>query len=99
MNAPAEKLVNDFKILISDTEELVKATASSTGEKLGDARVKAQQALVNARGALARAEAIATERAKAGVQVVDKTVQENPWAAIGIASAIGLLVGWMLGRR
>jgi ElaB/YqjD/DUF883 family membrane-anchored ribosome-binding protein len=99
MNAPVEKLVIDFKTLISDTEDLLKASAGSAGEKLADARVKAQQALAEARAAVARAEAVAVERAKAGAQVVDQSVQENPWAAVGVATAIGLLVGWMLGRR
>ena len=99
MNAPAEKLVLDFKTLINDTEELLKATASSAGEKVGDARVKAQDALANARRSLARAEVIASERARAGVDVVDKSVQENPWAAVGIATGVGILVGWLIGRR
>lgn len=99
MNAPAEKLVLDFKTLINDTEELLKATASSAGEKVGDARVRAQHALANARTTLARAEVIATERAKAGVEVVDKSVQENPWAAVGVAAGIGILLGWLIGRR
>ena len=99
MNAPAEKLVIDFKTLIADTEDLLKASAGSAGEKLADARVKAQQALAEARGALARAEALAAERARAGAQIVDQSVHQNPWAAVGVATGIGLLVGWMLGRR
>ena len=99
MNAPAEKLVIDFKTLIADTEDLLKASAGSAGEKLADARVKAQQALAEARGALARTEALAAERARAGAQIVDQSVHQNPWAAVGVATGIGLLVGWMLGRR
>ena len=103
MNAPAEKLVVDFKTLIKDTEELLKATASTAGEKVGDAvgdaRIKAQHALTRARDALARAEVVATERAKVGADVVDKSVHENPWAAVGIATGIGILVGWLIGRR
>ena len=99
MNAPAEKFVTDFKMLISDTEDLLKASAAGAGEKPADARLKAQQALSDARAAVARAEAAAVERAKAGAQVVDQSVHQNPWAAVGIATGIGLLVGWMLGRR
>jgi ElaB/YqjD/DUF883 family membrane-anchored ribosome-binding protein len=99
MNAPAEKLVTDFKILISDTEDLLKASAGSAGEKLADARVKAQQALADARAKVARAEAAAVDRARDGARIVDDSVHENPWAAVGIATGIGLLIGWMLGRR
>jgi ElaB/YqjD/DUF883 family membrane-anchored ribosome-binding protein len=99
MNAPAEKLIIDFKTLISDTEDLLKASAGSAGEKLADARVKAQQALGDARAALARAEVVAVERARAGAQIVDQSVHQNPWTAVSVATGIGLLVGWMLGRR
>jgi ElaB/YqjD/DUF883 family membrane-anchored ribosome-binding protein len=99
MNAPAEKLVTNFKSLISDTEDLLKASAGAAGEKLADARVKAQQAVGDARAAVSRAEAAAVERARAGAQIVDQSVHENAWTAVGIAAGIGLIVGWMLGRR
>ena len=36
--ANKEKLVSDLKVVISDTEELLRATAGAAGEKVGDLR-------------------------------------------------------------
>ena len=40
-------------------------------------------------------------RGKAGEvsEVTDEYVRENPWAAIGIAAAIGIVIGFVAGRR
>jgi ElaB/YqjD/DUF883 family membrane-anchored ribosome-binding protein len=36
--ANKEKLVSDLKVVISDTEELLRATAGAAGEKVGELR-------------------------------------------------------------
>ena len=36
--ANKEKLVSDLKVVISDTEELLRATAGAAGEKVGEIR-------------------------------------------------------------
>ena len=51
-----ERLVNDLKTLVSDAEELLKATASQAGEKISEARQKIEQSLVEGKKALADAE-------------------------------------------
>lgn len=96
---PNEKLVADFKVLMSDVDDLVRATASQSGEKLAEARTKAQQALQAARAVVARAEAAATEQAKLAAKATDQYVQDNPWTAIGIAAGAGFLIGLLVGRR
>lgn len=97
--APSEKFVADVKILMGDVEELIKATASQTGEKIAEARSRAQQALANAKGGLARAEAAVVEQTKVAAQVVNRSVHEHPWTAAGVSAALGLLVGLLIGRR
>ena len=46
-------------------------------------------------------EGISAVRGKAGEvsEVTDEYVRENPWAAIGIAAAIGIVIGFVAGRR
>ena len=39
------------------------------------------------------------EKTKATVKATDEYVQENPWKAIGISAAIGVLVGALISRR
>ena len=92
MSAPAEKLIGDVKVLATDVEELLKATAAQSGEKVAEARVRAQ-------AAIARARTVAIEQGKQAAQTTDQYVRENPWAAIGVSAAIGLLVGLLIGRR
>ena len=92
MTAPTEKLIGDVKVLANDVEELLKATAAQSGEKIAEARVRAQ-------AAIARARTVAVEQSKQAAQTTDEYVRENPWAAIGVSAAIGLLVGLLIGRR
>lgn len=92
MNATTEKLVGDVKVLANDVEELLKATAAQSGEKIAEARTRAQ-------AAIARARTVAVEQGKQAAQTTDRYVRENPWAAIGVSAAIGLLVGLLIGRR
>lgn len=47
MSVQSERLVADVKLLVNDTEELVKATATQAGEKIVDIRNRAQTAVNN----------------------------------------------------
>jgi len=83
-----EKLVQDLRTVVTDAEELLKATAGQTGERIEKVRGRAEQSVRDAR---ARLEA-------AGRDVTDK-VQENPWTAVGIAAGAGLIAGILLSSR
>jgi ElaB/YqjD/DUF883 family membrane-anchored ribosome-binding protein len=94
-----DKFVQDMRTVISDAEELLRATASQAGERIGVARERFQDSLHQAKVKLAEAEAIVSERARQAAQYTDDYVHENPWRAIGVAAGIGLLLGLILARR
>lgn len=94
-----EKLVADFKVVIADAEELLRATAGQAGDKIGDLRAKAQDHLASAKIKLADAEAAVVDKAKQAGRVADDYVHDNPWGAVGVAAGIGFLVGLLIGRR
>ena len=94
-----DKLVQDMKVVIADAEELLRATASQAGEKIGVARERIQDSLHQAKVKLAEAEALVTERAKQAARYTDEYVHENPWRAIGIAAGIGLVLALLITRR
>ena len=96
---PKEKLVADLKVVVSDAEELLAATASQTGEKIAELRERMQTNLRLARLKLADAEAALRESTRQVAKATDHYVHENPWKAIGIAAGAGLLVGMLIGRR
>ncbi len=94
-----EKLVQDFKVVVSDAEELLRATASQAGEKVAVAREKVQESLRRAKVKLAEAEEILIDKGKQAARVTDEYVHDNPWSAVGIAAGIGFMIGLLIGRR
>lgn len=94
-----EKLVADMKVVIADCEEILKATASQTGDKISELREKVQGRLADARVRLADAESLLVDKAKATARATDDFVHDHPWQAVGIAAAVGLALGVLIGRR
>lgn len=97
--ASQEKLVADMKAVIADAEDMLKATADQTGEKIASLRARIQERLHAARVRLADAEAVLLEKTRAMAKATDAYVHENPWKSIGVAAGVGFLVGFILGRR
>jgi ElaB/YqjD/DUF883 family membrane-anchored ribosome-binding protein len=94
-----QKLMADFRVVIADAEELLKATAQDASEKAVAARAKIQERLVEAKARLADAEEAVILRTKQAARVTDQYVHDNPWKAVGIAAGVGLLIGMLIGRR
>lgn len=94
-----EKLIADFKVVVADAEELLRATAGQAGDKIAEIRGRAQEHLVIAKAKLADAEAAVIERAKQAGRAADNYVHENPWSSVGIAAGVGFLIGLLVGRR
>ena len=94
-----DHLIEDFKKVISDAEELLKATASETGGKIGELRVRAEANLREARRKLQVMEHDLIMQTKAAAKATDQLVHENPWQAVAIAAGAGLLLGILTGRR
>jgi ElaB/YqjD/DUF883 family membrane-anchored ribosome-binding protein len=89
------QLLADFGKVVGDTEALLRSLASEGGEKAAALRVSLQAQLENAKSRMRE-----LQGAAAGMtREADAYVHENPWAAIGVAAGIGLIVGLMLGRR
>lgn len=92
MNAPAEKLVTDIRVLAADVEELVKATAAQSGDRLAAARSRVQEALANARD-------VAVVQGRSAALATDRYVKDNAWSAVSVSAGIALIVGILIGRR
>jgi ElaB/YqjD/DUF883 family membrane-anchored ribosome-binding protein len=98
-NVSKDKLVTDMKIVIADAEEILRATANQAGEKVGELRERIQERLRDAKIRLQDAEAALVDKTKAAARATDDFVHENPWQAVGVAAAIGLALGVLIGRR
>ena len=93
------RLINDFKTVVVDTEELLRATASQTGERVGVARAKVEESVAATKKRFADMEEGLVQKTKAAAQATDHLMHENPWQAAGIAAAVGFLLGMLTIRR
>ena len=94
-----EKLIADIKLVIADTEELLRATAGQAGDRIAEIRARTQDRLASAKIKLAEAEAVMVDRAKQVGRVADDYVHDNPWRSVGVAAVFGFIVGLLIGRR
>jgi ElaB/YqjD/DUF883 family membrane-anchored ribosome-binding protein len=93
------KLREDLKAVVADAEELLKATANQTGERIAAARAKAEESLKAAKTRLAEQEAAVVAKAKSAAKTADDYVREHPWQAAGIAAAVGFVLAVVAMRR
>jgi ElaB/YqjD/DUF883 family membrane-anchored ribosome-binding protein len=97
--ANKEKLVSDLKVVISDTEELLRATAGAAGEKVTELRERLGVRLRDTKERVLDLEAALIDKTKAAARATDDFVHEEPWKAVGVAAALGLALGVLIGRR
>lgn len=93
------KLKEDLQTVMRDAEALLRATASQTGEKIQEARARAEESLRQARERLTEMQGDALEQAQAAAQTAEEYVRKNPWQALGVAAAVGLVIGLLLRSR
>lgn len=86
------ELATDLKKVIRDSEDVLAAVA---GEKAEALREELKGLIKTAREVCVQAE----EKAKAGLATADKTVRKNPYQAIGVAAAVGLIIGVLVARK
>ncbi len=94
-----DQLLEEFQALVRDTEQLLQHSASLAGEQAEELREQIRNSLGRARTTLHNAEGALLERGKAAVQATEGYVQTHPWQTLGVAAAIGLLLGMLISRR
>jgi ElaB/YqjD/DUF883 family membrane-anchored ribosome-binding protein len=99
VTAARRQLLSDLKTVVSDSEELLKATAGAVDERAAAARARVQESLRAARGKIEQLDSEVLDRLNEAAKATDEYVHEHPWGAVGIAAAAGLLVGVLIARR
>jgi ElaB/YqjD/DUF883 family membrane-anchored ribosome-binding protein len=85
--------------LVADVEDLVKRVANVDDADIAEVRSRVEGTLAKAKTTAGVGLALARDRADEVTDVTDEYVRENPWTAIGIAAAIGIVIGFVAGRR
>ncbi len=93
------RMAGDLKTMLADSEALLKATASVSGEGLAAARAQVEGSLQRARASLADASQPVLARTRRAAAYAGDTVRDHPWTALGLALAAGALIGLLAARR
>jgi len=97
--APKDKLMEDLRLVVTDAENLLRATANQAGEGAAAARARIQESLQVVKERLVDAESDMIERTQEAAKATDQYVHDNPWKAIGISALAGAIVGMLIARR
>jgi ElaB/YqjD/DUF883 family membrane-anchored ribosome-binding protein len=93
------RIADDLKALVDDGEELLKATANASGERIAAVRTQFAAHASSVKARLAELSRPLVERAGRVDDYVRYYVRANPWAALGVAAAAGALIGFLAAKR
>ncbi len=90
-----ENLSRDFQNMLRNAKDLIEATSGEMDQKTRQARQKLEESLKSAQAAYE----VIQEQVKEQAKCADKLVHEKPYHAMGVTFAVGLLMGWLVGRK
>jgi ElaB/YqjD/DUF883 family membrane-anchored ribosome-binding protein len=94
-----ERFRADIKQFGADLERLLDQAKSLSGDGAAMARDQLERAVTRAQHRLGAARVTATDRAHVARERAERYVRDEPWKAITIAAAAGLVVALLLSRR
>jgi ElaB/YqjD/DUF883 family membrane-anchored ribosome-binding protein len=92
-------LSQDLHRVVADADALLAHAVQGAGQEYTKARHRLEQSLLAVKARLASAQDAAFERGREAARSTDELVRRHPWESIGIAGALGLAIGLLLGRR
>ncbi|HEY5020185.1 MAG TPA: DUF883 family protein [Steroidobacteraceae bacterium] len=84
---------DEMRAFLADVEDLVKRVGNVSDADVARARAKVVGAMGDVRRLTSNTTDSLRERANAAAEQADDYVHDRPWTAIGLAAAIGLIVG------
>jgi len=93
------RMAGDFRTMITDGEDLLKAAAVVSNESFRTARTKFEEKLKLAKASLAEVSEPLIDKTKETAAATNEYVHASPWSAIGIAVAVGALLGFLAAKR
>ena len=96
LRSPLKNLRRDLYAVARDAEALLKATADVTNDRVQEMRARTEKTLREAMDHLDSDRLRAQVRRAA--EGADVYVRERPWAIVGAAAGVGLLIGLLMRR-
>ncbi|MGM0541186.1 MAG: DUF883 family protein [Pseudomonadota bacterium] len=94
-----QRLQEDLKQLIVDTKELLGSTADVTDKAAKSARAQVEASLQTVKNQIESDFSAAEVMAKEQLHVLDQNVRANPYKTMGISLGVGVLLGFIMGRK
>jgi ElaB/YqjD/DUF883 family membrane-anchored ribosome-binding protein len=94
-----DQLLSDLKTVLQDAESWLRSSGTLTGDEFKAAKAKVERTLVKAKDDIIRSQEAVVEKTKVAAKATDEFVTENPWKAVGIGAAIGVLIGVLAARK
>jgi ElaB/YqjD/DUF883 family membrane-anchored ribosome-binding protein len=97
--ANPQSVGRDVQNVVNEAQELLRTVHNEGASKLDEVKTKMHAQYDVARARLGDLQSTVTEGAKAAADSTDEYVRTNPWTAVGIAAAVGAVIGFLAHRR
>jgi ElaB/YqjD/DUF883 family membrane-anchored ribosome-binding protein len=94
-----DQLLSDLKTVVQDAEAWLRHSGHLTGEEFKAAKAKFERTLGTAKESIVQLEETVVEKTKVAAKATDEYVKENPWKAVGLGTAIGVVIGMLIARK
>ncbi|MFL9882736.1 DUF883 family protein [Paraburkholderia agricolaris] len=93
-----QKIVEDLRVLLTDSEEMLRLAANVPGEGVDALRERLTAHVETLQAALGDAQRNARHRYRAATVSAERYVRHNPWRSLGMAAGAGFLLGVLAAR-
>jgi ElaB/YqjD/DUF883 family membrane-anchored ribosome-binding protein len=90
---------HQLRHMVDEIDTYLRSAADSGDQKFNAVRDRLSQQVQEMRSQLDELNHATLERVKRAAQQADQSVQSHPYAAMGVAAATGLLIGFLASRR
>jgi ElaB/YqjD/DUF883 family membrane-anchored ribosome-binding protein len=97
--ARIETVQSELKNLVQEAQALFDEASGVTGAKAEELRARGMHMLDSAMHSVHELQSAVTAAGRKVVHDTDHYVHQHPWQAIGIAGAVGVVVGLLIARR
>lgn len=92
-------VTDDLKTLSSDAKKMAREARDDAMEKTGELSAKCMELFNSAIATAKEVPAVAAAKTKEVAATTDDYVHQNPWKAVTVSAAVGLLLGVIFSKR
>ncbi len=99
VSAVSEVVQEKVNKALEQAETLLEEATTAGPEKAAELRAKAKEKIKAANESIKHIYKKTAEKGEKAYSEVDSYVKTNPWSAVGISAAVGLVLGLLIARK